>query len=77
MGSLTFARLRPRGERTWLALACSGAVVPWVIPFTPFADAVIVTSCALLCALTPLAWALGDRAHAQVVAWILDDGPTS
>ena len=75
LGALTYARLGDRGERGLFALGASGAVIPWVVPFTFAADAVIAPATVFLCLLTPLAWRLGDRLQAKAVERILDREP--
>lgn len=66
VGCSAFTRLRPRGDRVWLALALTGVLAPWSVRLVPAGDAVIATTSVLICLLTPIAWRLGDRVRERL-----------
>ena len=72
-----FSRFRLRGERVWLALALTGVFAPWWAHAVPAGDAVIATTCILICVLTPLAWRLGDRLQDGLARVFFDAPPAA
>ncbi|MEZ6188343.1 MAG: hypothetical protein R3F62_25500 [Planctomycetota bacterium] len=72
-GAVLGARLRPRGRRLELSLAAAGVGAAWAVPRAYAADAVIAFGALSLCALTPLAFRLGDALQTRGAAWLRED----